>query len=327
MKAHEASSEPNEDGRRIFGLREAETDDVKDPYRPCRRGNFLEMPVTPEKQKEYWNNRTLRRLKLIWRKHRRSLEVGTFRRLRRVFRKHGDAATRLFVEQLSADITPTQLSYPPLGFFDAHALVTEIDEIMGREYDQAIGSALRDIVWHVTRMAQRNEEWEGLDLQERFNYEYRHRLAAEFAQERRPFLENTALDMATTWADTVVAVIAGLGVVTERDKVLGTIRSKHSVDIKNKARLVASTEIQQALGWARNRAYHEEEFFEEYHWSSVVDALTRHTHARNNGMTVRKGERFPNGLRYPGDPTGSIKEIAHCRCDYWAGPAQRSDDQ
>jgi len=40
----------------------------------------------------------------------------------------------------------------------------------------------------------------------------------------------------------------------------------------------------------------------------------RDTHAALDGVTVGIRELFSNGLKWPGDPTGSVDELAHCEC-------------
>ena len=40
----------------------------------------------------------------------------------------------------------------------------------------------------------------------------------------------------------------------------------------------------------------------------------RPDHAALHGMTIGIRERFPNGLRWPGDPAGSAEQNANCQC-------------
>jgi hypothetical protein len=49
-------------------------------------------------------------------------------------------------------------------------------------------------------------------------------------------------------------------------------------------------------------------------WVAVRDLRTRDTHRHMNGEKVKLQQRFSNGLMYPGDPDGDIKERAGCRC-------------
>lgn len=49
-------------------------------------------------------------------------------------------------------------------------------------------------------------------------------------------------------------------------------------------------------------------------WVATLDSRTRHSHRLLDGEKVEVGEKFSNGLRYPGDPTGPGQEIWGCRC-------------
>lgn len=56
----------------------------------------------------------------------------------------------------------------------------------------------------------------------------------------------------------------------------------------------------------------------EYHqWVSRQDAWVRKTHKKHTGVhgeIVRVGERFSNGLLFPGDRKGPLREWISCRC-------------
>lgn len=49
-------------------------------------------------------------------------------------------------------------------------------------------------------------------------------------------------------------------------------------------------------------------------WDAALDARTRDSHARVDGEIRELDEKFSNGLRFPGDPSGSAAEVIHCRC-------------
>lgn len=49
-------------------------------------------------------------------------------------------------------------------------------------------------------------------------------------------------------------------------------------------------------------------------WMSAKDNRVRDSHAQLNGVRVKKDEKFPNGLMYPGDPNGAPAEVYNCRC-------------
>lgn len=49
-------------------------------------------------------------------------------------------------------------------------------------------------------------------------------------------------------------------------------------------------------------------------WMATLDPKTRDSHRDLDGVRVEVGQRFPNGCRFPGDPTGPAGEIYNCRC-------------
>lgn len=49
-------------------------------------------------------------------------------------------------------------------------------------------------------------------------------------------------------------------------------------------------------------------------WDATMDANTRESHQKVDGEIRELDERFSNGLRYPGDPSGSAVEVVNCRC-------------
>ena len=52
----------------------------------------------------------------------------------------------------------------------------------------------------------------------------------------------------------------------------------------------------------------------EIEWLATLDGRTRSSHRALDGERVKTGERFSNGLRWPGDPTGPGYETWNCRC-------------
>ena len=49
-------------------------------------------------------------------------------------------------------------------------------------------------------------------------------------------------------------------------------------------------------------------------WVTTVDERTRTSHLEMHGETVPNGDKFSNGLMYPGDPNGTPEQIMNCRC-------------
>lgn len=49
-------------------------------------------------------------------------------------------------------------------------------------------------------------------------------------------------------------------------------------------------------------------------WDAAMDSATRDSHAAVDGEIRELDEKFSNGLRYPGDPSGPASEVINCRC-------------
>ena len=59
----------------------------------------------------------------------------------------------------------------------------------------------------------------------------------------------------------------------------------------------------------------EEAEVEYVQWLAAQDTRTRPTHLAQHALVVRRGERFPNGLKHPGDRDGTpIAAWISCRC-------------
>lgn len=76
---------------------------------------------------------------------------------------------------------------------------------------------------------------------------------------------------------------------------------------------IARTEVNSALNTGAYTAL-ETGGVDYVQWVSAADERVRPTHVAMHGLVVRRGERFPNGLRHPGDRTGEIGEWINCRC-------------
>lgn len=49
-------------------------------------------------------------------------------------------------------------------------------------------------------------------------------------------------------------------------------------------------------------------------WVATLDNRTRDSHRIVDGEIIKVGEKFSNGLRFPGDPNGPAAEVYNCRC-------------
>lgn len=75
---------------------------------------------------------------------------------------------------------------------------------------------------------------------------------------------------------------------------------------------IARTEVQGAINEAR-AAQQEDDGVRRTEWLSSRDDEVRESH-RINGQQRDLGDRFTNGLRWPGDQTGEAGEVINCRC-------------
>lgn len=111
-------------------------------------------------------------------------------------------------------------------------------------------------------------------------------------------------------AELVRGVREGLGTRQIADR----LRDQVDDLTAHQAEVIARTEVNSALNQGSYLAL-EEADVEFVQWIAAQDARTRPTHMAQHGMVVRRSERFPNGLRFPGDRTGTdIGEWISCRC-------------
>lgn len=85
----------------------------------------------------------------------------------------------------------------------------------------------------------------------------------------------------------------------------------------NNAVRIARTETTRVMGQARDETLQElvNEGVEVMKvWVSTNDSRTRDTHQGLQGQKVEFNKNFSNGLKYPGDQSGSASEVINCRC-------------
>lgn len=79
------------------------------------------------------------------------------------------------------------------------------------------------------------------------------------------------------------------------------------------ANRIARTEINSSQNQGAFQTYND--FGIQYHqWWSGQDARVRDSHKHLHGQIVQVGKPFENGLLFPGDRNGHIKEWINCRC-------------
>jgi hypothetical protein len=82
-----------------------------------------------------------------------------------------------------------------------------------------------------------------------------------------------------------------------------------------RARKIARTETTMAVNGAFQLGYEQTGLVRGKLWLTSEDARVRPTHAGCQAQgEVPLDKPFSNGLMYPGDPKGAVKEIVNCRC-------------
>ena len=96
---------------------------------------------------------------------------------------------------------------------------------------------------------------------------------------------------------------------------IGNLLKDEIHDLSSKqAEGIARTEVNSASNKGSFMAM-EEAQVEYVQWIAAQDTRTRPSHLAHHALVVRRGERFPNGLRHPGDRDGTpIGEWVSCRC-------------
>ena len=94
-----------------------------------------------------------------------------------------------------------------------------------------------------------------------------------------------------------------------------TIRQLNAPEItRNRAKMIVRTETVRAANYGILLGAETYDYETEKEWLSVHDRRTRHSHHVIDGQRRNNTERFGNGLLFPGDPTGTAKEVINCRC-------------
>lgn len=108
------------------------------------------------------------------------------------------------------------------------------------------------------------------------------------------------------------ATVAGAAEGESIDAIAKRISQVYSDASINRSKTIARTEVVGASNKARADEYIKHGV-EKKEWLNSQDGSVRDTHLIN-GEIVNQGERFSNGLYYPGDYGGGPEEVINCRC-------------
>jgi SPP1 gp7 family putative phage head morphogenesis protein len=83
------------------------------------------------------------------------------------------------------------------------------------------------------------------------------------------------------------------------------------------SKTIARTEMGSIASLTRIDIF-KQEGIEKIEWITAHDERVRDSHVKINGQSVKFGQDFDNGLRFPRDPNGPPEEIINCRCSFIA---------
>jgi len=98
------------------------------------------------------------------------------------------------------------------------------------------------------------------------------------------------------------------------------------------AERIARTETLRARNFARFMSLKEDFNVDKKTWQTHIDGRQRKSHEKLHLETVPIDEPFPNGLMFPGDPSGIPSEVINCRCSLLSGQSpdkikRKTDDE
>ncbi|MBQ6127101.1 hypothetical protein IJI69_00425 [Candidatus Saccharibacteria bacterium] len=124
-------------------------------------------------------------------------------------------------------------------------------------------------------------------------------------------------------SEVLQGVLQGESVKSITERVFGytTKTGANEAEIAHKMRVAAARTAQTLITTAENKGRQDsydraakDGVIIEKEWLAIIDAVVRDSHRELNGICVPEDEPFPNGLMYPGDPSGEPEEVYGCRC-------------
>lgn len=107
-------------------------------------------------------------------------------------------------------------------------------------------------------------------------------------------------------------ILQGKSIKGLTDSFMSVMKNNRAAAIRN-----ARTAVTSAQNSGRQECYNrasEKGIEVQKEWMSAHDSRVRDSHQHLDGVIVKYNEPFPNGLMYPGDPSGEPKEVYNCRC-------------
>lgn len=98
-----------------------------------------------------------------------------------------------------------------------------------------------------------------------------------------------------------------------KEQLVTRVRDTYGNITDNKARTIATTEVHGVMQKGTYEAYRQSGMRIKI-WVSIIDERTRLNHRLMDGEEAPLNGYFSNGLKFPGDPSGSPSQIVNCRC-------------
>ncbi len=134
------------------------------------------------------------------------------------------------------------------------------------------------------------------------------------------WIESKVARFVTEVSDTTKAKIRGLiGKGTEEGWTLRQFADELAAKFDQfglaRSLLIATTEMGAAMNGGAMQGYRQSGVVEGKSWLSARDKAVRPSHAAAEAAgIIGMGEKFPNGLDYPGEPGAPADEVCGCRC-------------
>lgn len=114
-------------------------------------------------------------------------------------------------------------------------------------------------------------------------------------------------------AAVIQSVLQGDGVEKLADRLAAVTDMNRSAALRNAATMTTSAQNGGRMaGYERAQRIGVKGL--KHRWLATLDGHTRPTHRMVDGDVVEIGQKFSNGLEFPGDPHGEPAEVYNCRC-------------
>lgn len=112
--------------------------------------------------------------------------------------------------------------------------------------------------------------------------------------------------------DLKLAITEGLVQGESINEIQDRVRKVYNM-ASSRALTIARTETVSAVMSGRMKMF-EQAGVKKNMWVTAKDEHVRSSHAQQDGYIQLVGKKFPNGCRFPGDPTAPAAEVINCRC-------------